>query len=274
VPGRIFERLPYLGDQAGQIRLGNERSGPKMFVQLDFGERAGSVIDEDFQQLEGFGGEVYFGLAPKQLARISVKRYAAKVQSHAPPTKNPENGQELVKTLTSRCPIVAAEEIDVIRYVAAALATVVLSAACESRTPTAPSANPQPSAVPPVPPTGSGPAPIPGTPIVAGSGANGIVEAGDPVCFPNWDSSGHCRQFDLAASSDGTLRATLKWEDRSRGVYDPELFVVSPDGAWLYSEDPWPERHLSFRGSAGQTYRIVVIGYQPPQAFEVLVEVQ
>ena len=161
-----------------------------------------------------------------------------------------------------------------IRYVAAAFAAVVLSAACESRTPTAPSANPQPSAVPPAQPAGSGPAPISGTPIVGGSRVQGTVEAGDPVCFPNWDSSGRCRQFDLTAPSEGPLRATLKWEGPSRGVYDPELFVISPDGAWVYSEDPWPERHLSFRGSAGQTYRIVVIGYQPPQAFEVLVEVQ
>jgi hypothetical protein len=57
-------------------------------------------------------------------------------------------------------------------------------------------------------------------------------------------------------------------------VYDPELFLISPDGAWVYSDDPWPERHVSLHGRTGQTYRIVVIGYQPPQAFEVLVEVQ
>jgi hypothetical protein len=196
------------------------------------------------------------------------------VQSHALPTKNPENGQESPKTLTSRCPIVAAEEIDVIKYVAAALAAVALFAACESRTPTAPSANPQPPAIAPAQPAGTGPVPISGTPIVAGSLVQGTVEARDPVCFPNWDSSGHCRQFDLTAASDGTLRATLKWEGPSRGVDDPELFVISPDGAWIYSEDLWPERHLSFRGNTGQTYRIVVIGYQPPQEFEVLVEVQ
>jgi hypothetical protein len=65
----------------------------------------------------------------------------------------------------------------------------------------------------------------------------------------------------------------LKWEGPSRGLYDPELFVVSPDGAWVYSGDPSP-RDLSFLGSTGQTYRIVVISYQPPQKFEVLVEVQ
>jgi len=72
------------------------------------------------------------------------------------------------------------------------------------------------------------------------------------------------------ASSDGTLRATLKWEGPSRGVYDPSLFLVSPNGAWVYSEDPWPERRLRFQGSTGQTYRIVVVSYQPPQVFEVL----
>jgi hypothetical protein len=160
-----------------------------------------------------------------------------------------------------------------IRYLAAALTAVVL-AACESPTPTAPSPNPQPTVVPSAQPTGYGPAPISGTPIVAGSLIQGAVEAGDPICFPNWDSRGHCRQFDLTAASDGTLRATLKWEGPSRGVYDPELFLVSPDGAWVYSEDPCPERHLTFHGSTGQTYRIVVIGYQPPQAFDVLVEVQ
>ena len=161
-----------------------------------------------------------------------------------------------------------------IRYLAAAITAVVLAAACDSQTPIAPSANPQPSAVPLPQPSGSGPAPISGSPIVAGSLTQGTVESGDPVCFPNWDSGGHCRQFNLTASSDGTLRATLKWEGPSRGVYDPELFLVPPKGGWVSSEDPWPERHLVFHGSTGQTYRIVVIGYQPPQAFEILVEVQ
>ena len=65
VPGRIFERLSYLGDQTGQIGLGHERRGPKMFVQLVFGERARSVIYEDSQQLERFGRKVYLRPAPK-----------------------------------------------------------------------------------------------------------------------------------------------------------------------------------------------------------------
>jgi hypothetical protein len=92
VSGRIFERLPYLGDQAGQIRLGNERCGPEMFVQLVFRERPRSIINEEFQQLERFWGEVYFGATPKQLASIVIERHAAKVQSHDAPTKNPGNG--------------------------------------------------------------------------------------------------------------------------------------------------------------------------------------
>jgi hypothetical protein len=244
-----------------------------MLVQLVLGERARSVIDEDFQQLERFGREVDLRLAPKQLACLSVERKGAKVQSHAPPTKNPENRQESAKTLASGCPIVAAEEIDVIRYLAAAITAALLAAACDSRTPTAPSVNPQPSAVPPAQP-GSGPAPVSGSRIVAGSPVRGIVESGDPICFPTWDSSGHCRQFDLTATSDVILRATLKWEGPSRGVYDPELFLILPDGTWVYSDTPGPERHLTFHGSTGQSYHIVVIGYQPPQEFEVLVELQ
>lgn len=154
-----------------------------------------------------------------------------------------------------------------IRYLAATIAAALLAAACESRTPTAPSMTAQLLAL-------NGPAPISSSAIVAGSRVHGIVESGDPACFPNWDSSGHCRQFDLTAPSDVTLRVTLKWDGSSRGVYDPELFLIPPDGAWVYSEDPWPERRLTFHGSAGQIYRIVVIGYQPPQPFEVLVEVQ
>ena len=170
--------------------------------------------------------------------------------------------------------MLAAEDMDMIRYLAAALAAVVLTSACESGAPTAPSSNPLPPAAPPAQPTGSGPAPISGTPIVPGSPIQGTVEPTDPVCFPNWDSSGHCRQFDLTTSSDRASRAILKWEGPSRGVYDPELFLILPNGVWIYSEDPWPERYVSFHGSTGQTYRIVVIGYQPPQAFEVEVELQ
>jgi hypothetical protein len=164
-----------------------------------------------------------------------------------------------------------------IRYLIAAVAVVTLTAGCDSRMPTAPSltsVNPQVAAVPPVQPPASAPGPIAGAPLVAGSLAQGTVEAGDPVCFPSWDSTGHCRQFNVTASSDTTFRVTLKWEGPSHGLYDPELFLVPPEGDWAYADDPWPERELVFHASAGKTYRIVVIGYRLPQAFEVLVEVQ
>ena len=161
-----------------------------------------------------------------------------------------------------------------IRRLAVTLTAGVLAAACGSWSPTAPSATPQASAtLPPVQSAGSGPAAITGSPIIVGSSVQGTVEPRDPVCFPNWDSSGHCRQFDLTAPSDGTLNATLEWEGPSIGTYDPELFVISPDGAWVYAQDPWPGRQVSFQGSTGKTYRIVVIGYQLPLTFEVLVEV-
>lgn len=160
------------------------------------------------------------------------------------------------------------------RYLAAALAAIVLAAGCESRMPTAPSATPQATAAPPFQPTGPAPGPIAGTPLVAGVLTKGTVEPGDPVCFPQWDSSGRCRQFNMTASSEGSFRVSLKWEGPSLGAYDPELFLIPPDGDWAYNDDPWPERQLRFHGSAGQTYRIVVVGYRLPQAFEILVEVQ
>jgi len=189
----------------------------------------------------------------------------------------------LPKTLTPDRPILAAEETDVISYLAPALTAIALSAACGSLPPTAPSATPltqppgsgpAPTATPLTQPPGSGPVPIASTSIVSGSLVHSTVERNDPVCFPIWDSGGHCRQFDLTASSDATLRVTLRWEGPSRGVYDPELFLVSLNGSWVYAEDPWPERHLDFHGRAGQTYRILVIGYQPPQPFDLVVEVQ
>lgn len=160
-----------------------------------------------------------------------------------------------------------------VRYIVAALTVAVLSTACESQTPTGPSATPPPeAAVPLTLPDGSGPALIPGTQIVTGAVAHGTVEASDPVCFRNWDARGRCRQFEYTVSTDASFRVTLSWP--SRGVSDLELFLLSPDGTWVFSDAPWPERRLEIRGQAGQTYRIVVIGYQPPQPFEVLVEVQ
>ena len=164
-----------------------------------------------------------------------------------------------------------------IKYLMAALAVVVLTAGCDSRmptTPSVPSENPQLSAVPPVQPTASPAGADRGDSHCRRLTYSGTVESGDPVCFPSWDSTGHCRQFNVTASSDTTFRVTLKWEGPSHGLYDPELFLVPPEGAWAYADDPWPERELVFHASAGKTYRIVVIGYRLPQAFEVLVEVQ
>ena len=97
LPGRISERLPYLGDQAGQIRLGNERCGPEMFVHLVFRERARSIIDEDFQQLERFGRSRNFRATPKQLAPIGVECHAAKVQSHDATYQKPGKRLGIVK---------------------------------------------------------------------------------------------------------------------------------------------------------------------------------
>jgi hypothetical protein len=103
---------------------------------------------------------------------------------------------------------------------------------------------------------------------------SGTIGARDPVCYPNWDSSGRCQQFDLTAPADGTLHVTLTWEGPSRGVYDPELFVRTASGAWVYSEDMWPERHARFPMTAGASCRIVVIGYGSAQPFELRLDLQ
>jgi hypothetical protein len=59
------------------------------------------------------------------------------------------------------------------------------------------------------------------------------------------------------------LRVTLELPSPSRGMYDPEAFLVTPDGAWDYTFDPWPVRHVSVAAKNGLAYHIVVMSYGP-----------
>jgi hypothetical protein len=83
----------------------------------------------------------------------------------------------------------------------------------------------------------------------------------DPTCFRNWDATGHCRQLNLTVSADGTLVAVMQWTGPSRGLYDPDLFLLAPDGVWTYASDAWPEKHTEMIVERGKTYRIVVLSY-------------
>jgi hypothetical protein len=155
-----------------------------------------------------------------------------------------------------------------------ALSVVLLVAGCES-TPTEPPPAREPVVtVPPQPP---GPNVVPGTSIASGDTIREVIVADDPACHPSWDASGRCRQFDLTASQDGMLVATLKLTapHKSEPDYDAEVFLVAPDWTTVYSQDAWPERHASLPAKSGLTYRIVVISYGPfPEAFELTVTVQ
>ena len=104
-----------------------------------------------------------------------------------------------------------------------AVVSLVFLAACGSANPTSPSAfRPAASSSAPVvpPPTtgpNQGPYLLPGTPISVGVRTEVTVEGTDTGCFPNWDSSGHCRQFNFVAPADGMLRVTLELPSPSLG---------------------------------------------------------
>jgi hypothetical protein len=94
------------------------------------------------------------------------------------------------------------------------------------------------------------------------------------VCFPNWDSTGRCRQYDLTAAMDGTLVAVLTWPGPSRGIYSPELFLVAPDQSWIWADEIFPNRRGSARISKGETFRLVVLAYGPyPDRYELTADV-
>jgi hypothetical protein len=171
----------------------------------------------------------------------------------------------------------------------AATGLAFLVASCDDRIPVSPSQTPPstgpiifqqaPAVVPPavVPPTGvptgpSTPGPVgpSGTVLVPGQSIEGTVGDKDPVCFPNWDSSGHCRQFDITVRGDGILRALVEWTGPTRGVGNSEVFLVPPDGSWTYAADEWPEKRVSLSVHEGLTYHVVLISYGPfPDFFKL-----
>jgi hypothetical protein len=104
---------------------------------------------------------------------------------------------------------------------------------------------------------------IPGVPIFGGMRTEVRVEGSDTTCFPNWDSRGHCRAFDFVAPQSGRLTITLELPSPSRGLADPEVILIAPNGAWDFTSDAWPLRHVAMDAQSDKTYRIVVISYGP-----------
>ena len=154
-----------------------------------------------------------------------------------------------------------------------ALGIVFLAVACDSGVSGLPTPVSQNAGTPVQGSPGGGPTPVMGTSVRAGMPIEGTIGAGDPPCFQSWDKTGLCRQFDLTAPGDGTLLATLRWTGPSRGLYDPDVFLVAPTGAWEYSVGDWPEKQTSLAATKGLTYRIVVMSYGPSaQAFVLRVD--
>lgn len=153
----------------------------------------------------------------------------------------------------------------------------VWALACDSSNarsviPTGPTATAQPPAPPqpPAPNPGPGPTLGPGLAISPGQLVEAGVAATDPTCFVNWDGTGRCRQFDITAARDGVLDLWLGWSDPSPAS-TMTLFVVRPDGTWIYSPDRIMEVYANVPVSAGSTYHLVVMSYRAPQDFQMMV---
>jgi hypothetical protein len=111
--------------------------------------------------------------------------------------------------------------------------------------------------------------------IAAGTLVEGAVGGTDPDCFPDWDATGRCRAYAFVPAADGMVVATLTWAGPSRGLYDPDVFLVAPDGEWEYATDAWPEKHVTMHARAGLTYHVVVLSYGASElSFGLLVDVR
>jgi hypothetical protein len=116
---------------------------------------------------------------------------------------------------------------------------------------------------------------INGTVIRIGQRVEGAVDALDADCFPAWDARGRCRAYQLTVEATGTLVATMTGTGPSRGLSNPEIFLIAPDGRWTWSGEGWPERHVDMAATSGLVYRVVVISYGPfPDAFALMVDMQ
>jgi hypothetical protein len=155
----------------------------------------------------------------------------------------------------------------------AALGSILLVAGCDSGLPTAPTTV-QPN---PITPSGGsgGPDLIEGMTISAGTTTEGTIAAVAPGCYQLWDATGRCGQFDITPATGGRLLVDVKWTGSSRGVIEPDLFLVTAEGVWAWTGAGWPDKQGTLLVKSGLTYHIVVISYGPfPDTFAVTADVQ
>jgi hypothetical protein len=90
--------------------------------------------------------------------------------------------------------------------------------------------------------------------IAAGALIEGTVTGDDPVCFYNWDATGHCRQFDVVAASDGVIVATLTWTGTfSRAALRPRRIPGSAGRRVGICAGCLAEKHVTIRARSGVT---------------------
>jgi hypothetical protein len=153
------------------------------------------------------------------------------------------------------------------------LGIAIAASACQlSSQPGLPTPTPAPVAAPGGP--GTGPAPITGTPILAGQTVAASVKSTDEHCWDNWDRTAACRQFDFTAPTGGRLVATMTWEGSDLGLYNPELILVSTDGSYVYCEQFVKTRRGELPVKSGLTYRILVLSYADSLDFSVAATIQ
>ena len=145
--------------------------------------------------------------------------------------------------------------------------------ACDSRVPLSFPSGPTPAqtgAVGPPQPVLNGPRLLPAVAIALGQTVTEAIESSDARCFPAWDATGRCRQYEVTVAADSTLIATLVGSSPSRGEYNTELFLVTAEGDWRDATHTWPERQVSMPAKSGQSFRLLVLSYGPfPDAFEI-----
>src|SRR5262245_21327615 len=91
--------------------------------------------------------------------------------------------------------------------------------------------------VAPSPPRPPGPSVGIGALITVGQVVGASVERTDPVCFPNWDSTGACKSYRIVPPQNGTLEVTLTWDRPASGEDLMDLFIVAPSGIWIAAYD-------------------------------------
>jgi hypothetical protein len=155
------------------------------------------------------------------------------------------------------------------------LCTTFLALGCQtglrSSFPTTPTTVSNPA---PGPQPNPSPSPIAGTTITPGQSITDKIAIEAPHCFEQWDATARCRQFDLATPSVGILTARLIWT-RLPDEWDPELFLVRPDGRRVWAPDGPAPKSATISVEAGTIYRIVILSYRSSaQHFKLSTELQ